>query len=143
MKTMKGTGFTPASIVLAIGLAMLAAPIKIEAQQTTNDRFDITLSYPVTIGSKVLQPGNYSVEPLTIAGGDTPVLLISGERGIRVKTSAMVAPTVENRIQPETRVTLHHIGQRYYFDKIWVKGVAYGYHFPLPKGVKEPATEVQ
>jgi hypothetical protein len=143
MKTMIGTGFTPAAIVLAIGLAMLAAPNKIEAQQTPNDRFDITLSHPVTIGSKVLQPGNYSVEPLTIAGGDTPVLLISGERGLRVKTSAMVAPTVENRIQPETRVTLHHIGQRYYFDKIWVKGVAYGFHFPLPKGVKEPATEVQ
>jgi hypothetical protein len=143
MKTMKGTGLISAAIALAIGLAMLAAPNKIEAQQTTNDRFDITLSYPVTIGSKVLQPGNYSVEPLTITGGDTPVLLISGERGLRVKTSAMVAPTVENRIQPETRVTLYHIGQRYYIDKIWVKGVAYGYHFPLPKGVKEPATEVQ
>jgi hypothetical protein len=143
MKTMKGTGFTSAAIALAIGLAMLASPNKIEAQQTTNDRFDITLSYPVTIGSKVLQPGNYSVEPLAITGGDTPVLLISGERGLKVKTSAMVAPTVENRIQPETRVTLHHIGQRYYFDRIWVKGVAYGYHFPLPKGVKEPVTEVQ
>jgi hypothetical protein len=71
MKTMKGTGLTPAAIALAIGLVMLAAPNKIEAQQTKNDRFDITLSYPVTIGGKVLQlqPGNYSVEPLTITGG--------------------------------------------------------------------------
>lgn len=121
---------------------MLAAPGKLDAQQTTNDRFDITLSHPVTIGNKVLQPGNYSVEPLTITGGDTPVLQFSGERGIQVKTAAMVAPAVENRIQPETRVTLHHIGHRYYFDKIWVKGVAYGYNFPLPKGVKD-GTEVQ
>jgi hypothetical protein len=143
MKTKKRTSFTSAAIALATGLAMLAAPNKIEAQQTTNDRFDITLPYPVTIGSKVLQPGNYSVEPLTITGGDAPVLLISGERGLKVKTSVMVAPTVENRIQPETHVTLHHIGQRYYFDKIWVKGVAYGYHFRLPKGVKGPATDVQ
>jgi hypothetical protein len=143
MKTKKPTGFTSAAIALAIGLGMLAVPNKIEGQQSTDDRFNITLAYPVTIGKKVLQPGNYSVEPLTITGGDAPVLLISGERGIRLKSSAMVAPAVENRIQPETRVTLYHIGQRYYFDNIWVKGVAYGFHFPLPKGVKGPGTEVQ
>ena len=143
MKTKEGSGFTTAAILLSIGLATLAVPSAIQAQQTTNDRFDITLSYPVTIGNKVLQPGNYSVEPLTITGGDAPVLVISGERGIRVRTSAMVAATVQNRIQPETHVTFHHIGDRYYFDKIWVKGMAYGYHFPLPKGIKDSGTEVQ
>jgi len=140
---MKSTRFISVAVALAIGLAMLAASNKSEAQTTNNDRFEITLSSPVTLGNKVLQPGTYSVEPLTIAGGDAPVLLISDEKGIKVKTSAMVAPTAENRIQTETRVTLHHIGQRYYFDQIWVKGVAFGYRFPLPKGVKDPGTEIQ
>jgi hypothetical protein len=141
MKTLTSTRFPTLAIASAIGLAMLATPNTIKAQQTPSDRFDIALAYPVTIGNKILQPGNYSVEPLTIAGGEAPVLLIGGDKGIRLETSAMVAPAIENRIQPETRVLLHHIGNRYYFDTIWVKGVAYGYRFPLPKGVKVRASQ--
>ncbi len=119
---MKNPRFISAAIAIAIGLAMLAVPNSIKAQQTPSDRFDIALAYPVTIGKTILQPGNYSVTPLTIAGGDTPVLSISDEKGIRLKTTAMVAAAVQNRIQPETRVLLHHIGNRYYFDTIWVQG---------------------
>src|SRR5580700_10079182 len=78
MRTKDITRFpSSAAIALAIGLAALAMPGKIEAQQTASDRFDISLSHPVTIGNKVLQPGNYSLEPVNLAGGDAPALSIS------------------------------------------------------------------
>jgi hypothetical protein len=148
MKTMKGSGFISAAAAVAAGLAMLAAPSEIKAQQASSDRFNITLSHPVTIGNKILQPGNYSLEPLTLAGGDAPVLSISSvgaNYGLKFQTTAMIVPTLENfnRIQPETRVFLRHIGRRYYFDRIWVKGQEYGYDFPLPKGLKGRGTEVE
>ncbi len=83
-----------------------------------------------------LQPGTYSVEPLTLAGGDAPVLSISNYGGVKLETSAMVSPALQNRIQPETHVLLRQVGERFYFDKIWVKGLSYGYQFKLPKGAK-------
>jgi hypothetical protein len=146
---MKNTSFaSPIAITLTIGLAMLAAPMKIEAQEKSADRFDISLSHPVTIGNKVLQPGNYSLEPVNIAGGDAPVLsisLVKPDNGLKYETAAMVSPKLEkfNYVQPETRVVLRQIGNSYYFARIWVKGQSYGYNFPLPKGVKGPGTEVQ
>ena len=106
------------------------------AQVTSTDIFDITISNQVTIGDKTLQPGDYKVEPLSIAGGDSPVLLFRGGNDNKVRLAAKVIPTVENRLQPETRVLYHHIGDHYYFDRIWVKGLAYGYKFELPKNVK-------
>ncbi len=102
----------------------------------TSDRFDITLPHAVTVGNKVLQAGNYSVKPLNMAGGDAPVLTFRAENGMIFKTSAMVSPTAENRLQPETRVVLRRVGRRYYFDTIWVQGLAYGYRFPAPKNAK-------
>lgn len=137
-----------AAVALAIGLATLAMPGKIEAQQTASDRFDISLSHPVTIGKKVLQPGNYSLKPVNFAGGDAPALsisLVGPSHAMNFETTAMIVPTLENFdfVQPETRVFLRRIGRRYYFARIWVKGRQYGYDFPLPKGVKGPGTEVQ
>jgi hypothetical protein len=143
IRIMRSAFYITGAGALAIGLAILATPTRTKAQETPSDRFEITLSQPVTVGNKVLTPGEYSVKPLTLAGGDAPVLMISGPRGIHLQTAALITATVENRIQPETRVTLHHIGSRYYLDNIWVKGMDYGYHFPLPKGVKKPAGEVQ
>jgi len=43
------------------------------------------------------------VEPLNIAGGDAPVLLIRGSNDSKVPLAVKVIPTVENRLQPETR----------------------------------------
>jgi hypothetical protein len=136
MKQVRIRSFLP--IALAMASAFLAAPNS-TAQQTASDRFEITLTNPVTVGNKVLQPGIYSVEPLTLAGGDAPVLSISNDGGVKLETSAMVSPALQNRIQPETRVVLRQVGQRYYFDKIWVKGLSYRYRFKLPKAAKAGA----
>jgi hypothetical protein len=132
------------SIAFAAGVLSLTAALAVtpaRAQVTATDSFEITVSNPVTIGHKTLQPGDYTVEPLNIAGGDAPVLLIRGKNDARVRLAAKVIPTVENRTQPETRVLFHHIGDRYYFDRIWVKGAAYGYKFELPKNVKSDGQE--
>jgi len=128
-----------AASVLSLTAALAVTPAR--AQITTNDAFEITVSNVVTIGHKTLQPGDYTVEPLNIAGGDTPVLLFRGSNDTRVQLAVKVIPTVENRTQAETRVLFHHIGNRYYFDRIWVKGVAYGYKFELPKNVKSDGQE--
>jgi hypothetical protein len=130
---------TLAVSVLSLTAAFLAPPAS--AQTKPDDSFEITLLYPVTIGNKILQPGDYKVEPLTIAGGDAPVLLFRGPNDTKQQIAAKTIPTVENRLQPETRVLYHHVGDRYYFDRIWVKGVAYGYRFELPKNVKAARDE--
>jgi hypothetical protein len=38
-------------------------------------------------------------------------------------------------------VVLHHYGDDYYFDKIWIQGKNYGYEFPLPNAVKSRMRE--
>jgi hypothetical protein len=127
------------TIALAASALSLAAALAVtpaRAQVTTTNIFEITISNPVTIGDQTLPPGDYKVEPLNIAGGDAPVLLIRGSNDRKMRLAAKVIPTVENRTQAETRVLYHHIGDRYYFDRIWVKGAAYGYKFELPKNVK-------
>lgn len=130
------------TFALIIGTALISAN-KIEAQ--SSDRAPIGLSHRVTVGDKILQPGNYTIEQLNIAGGESPVLVIRGDNGARVETAVMIAPTVENRVQPDTRVIFYRIGRAYYLDKIWVRGWTYGYKLALPKGVKgsEKAVEVQ
>jgi len=100
------------------------------------DRVDVNLPYSVTIGDKTLQPGNYVIQQLDDPSGGSQVLLIYGDNGMKFQTSALTIPALENRTQPDTRVILHHIGNDYYFDKVWVQGKNYGYEFPLPNNVK-------
>jgi hypothetical protein len=130
--------FTFGAIALA-GFAMLAAPNKIQAQPL-NDRVEVSLPYSVTIGDKILQPGNYTIQELDSVA-KSPVLLIYGDNGMRFETSAMTIGALENRTQPDTRVILHHIGNDYYFDKIWIQGKDYGYEFVLPKNVMQRENE--
>jgi hypothetical protein len=139
MKTMNIRNITFVAIALAV-LGMLAAPNKIEAQPL-NDRVEVNLPYSVTIGDKILQPGNYTIQQLDSTGGNSPVLLIYGDNGMKFETSAMTISALENRTQSDTRVILHHIGNDYYFDKIWIQGKDYGYEFVLPNNVKQRQNE--
>ena len=36
---------------------------------------------------------------------------------------------------------LHHFGNDYYFDKVWIQGKDYGYEFPVPDSVKSRERE--
>lgn len=132
---MNTRNFTYAASALALGLATLVAPSQMQAQPLW-DRVDVNLPYSVTIGDKILQPGNYVIQQLDDPSGGSQVLLIYNDNGMKFQTSALTIPALENRTQPDTRVILHHIGSDYYFDKVWVAGKDYGYEFPLPNSVK-------
>jgi len=137
---MKTRNFTFAASALVLGLATLVAPSTIQAQPMF-DRVDVTLPYSVTIGDKTLQPGNYIIQQLDSQSGGSQVLLIYGDNGMKFETSTLTIPSLQNRTQPDTRVILHHIGNDYYFDKVWVQGKDYGYEFPLPDSVKQREKE--
>jgi len=137
---MKNISFTFAASALVLGLATLVAPNTIQAQPLW-DRVDVNLPYTVTIGDKVLQPGDYKIQQLNSPAGGSQVLLIYSDSGMKFETSAMTIPALENRTQPDTRVMLHHIGSDYYFDKVWIQGKDYGYEFPLPNSVKQREKE--
>ena len=139
MKTMNTKSFKFGAIALAIGFGTLVAPNRIGAQPL-NDRVEVNLPYSVTIGDKILQPGAYTIQELDSVA-KSPVLLIYGDNGLKFETSALTISALENRTQPDTRVILHHIGNDYYFDKIWIQGKDYGYEFVLPNNVKQRENE--
>ncbi len=124
--------------VLALGLATWT-PSK--AQGPMYDRVKVNLPYSVTIGERTLQPGDYTIQQLRDQGGGSRVLLIYSDSGMKFETSAMTIPALENRTQEDTRVLLHHFGNDYYFDKVWIQGKDYGYEFPLPDAVKSRERE--
>jgi hypothetical protein len=109
--------------------------------QTMWDQVKVHLPYSVTIGDKTIPPGDYLIKQLDSAEGDSPILLIDGKDGRRFETSALTIHAVDVNPPSKTDVTLHHIGDNYYLDQVWIAGKNYGYEIPLPKGVRERATE--
>jgi len=126
--------------VLALGLATFT-PSK--AQGPMYDRVNVNLPYSVSIGERTLPPGDYVIQQLRDQGGGSRVLLIYSDNGMKFETSAMTIPALEgnNVTQENTRVILHHFGNDYYFDKVWIQGKDYGYEFPLPDAVKSRQRE--
>ena len=124
---------------LIAGLALLAMPAM--AQGPLYDKVIVDLPYSVTIGDKVLQPGNYVIRQNESPGGGSRVLLIYSDRGMHFETSAMTIPALDINTARDTKVVLHRFGNDYYFDKIWIQGKQYGYEFPLPESVKSRQRE--
>ena len=123
-----------AASITALGLATLVTPVK--AQGLMYDRVEVNLPYSVTIGDKTLPPGSYVIQQLRDIGGNSRVLLIYGDNGMKFETSAITIPTLDINTPEHTSVILHHFGPDYYFDKVWIQGKDYGYEFPLPNSVK-------
>jgi len=123
-----------AASVLALGLATWTIPSK--AQGPLYDRVNVNLPYSVTIGDRTLPPGDYVIQQLRDQGGNSRVLLIYSDNGMRFETSAMTIPTLDINTPESTKVILHHFGPDYYFDKVWIQGKNYGYEFVLPDSVK-------
>jgi len=126
--------------VLALGLATWTPS---NAQGPMYDRVNVNLPYSVAIGERTLPPGDYVIQQLRDQGGGSRVLLIYSDNGMKFETSAMTIPALEgaNKTQEDTRVILHHFGNDYYFDKVWIQGKDYGYEFPLPDAVKSRQRE--
>jgi len=124
---------------VALGMALLCAPGN--AQGPLWDVVHVNMPYSVTIGDKVLQPGQYVIQQNRDAGGGSRVMLIYSNNGMKFETSAMTIPTLDPDTARDTKVVLHHYGSDYYFDKIWVQGKEYGYEFPVPSSVKSREKE--
>jgi len=125
--------------VVALGLAAWNTPSN--AQGPMYDRVNVSLPYAVTIGDRTLQPGDYVIQQLRDQGGNSRVLLIYSDNGMKFETSAMTIPALERNTPENTKVVLHHFGNDYYFDKVWIQGKDYGYEFPVPDSVKSRERE--
>jgi hypothetical protein len=137
---MKSTYFNYGAAALALGAALWVLPGKVQGQGPLYDRVDVNLPYTVTIGNQTLQPGQYVIQQLHSVA-NSPVLLIYSDNGMKFQTSAMTIPCLDPNTARDTKVMLHHFGNDYYFDKIWIQGKDYGYEFPLPNSVKQREKE--
>jgi len=125
--------------MLVAGIAATAGAML--AQGPLYDKVIVDLPYRVTINDKVLEPGHYVIRQLDDPGGGSRVLQIFSDDGMKLETSVLTIPTLDNNTPEDTKVILHHYGDNYYFDKIWVQGKNYGYEFPVPKSVHDRMNE--
>jgi hypothetical protein len=131
---MKLGSFAIATGALALGCALWPTPGS--AQGPMYDRIKVNLPYTVTLGDKTLPPGDYVIQQNRDSGGGSRVLLIYGDNGMKFETTAMTIPALDPNTARDTTVILHHFGNDYYFDKVWVQGKDYGYEFPVPDSVR-------
>jgi hypothetical protein len=104
------------------------------------DGIKVTLPHPVTVGEQVLQPGEYEIRRASTATDQ--VLQIYSKDEMRYQTVVITIPTLDQETPEESKVVLHHIGDKYYFDKIWMEGKNYGYEFVLPENVRSLQREL-
>jgi len=96
------------------------------------DGIKVTLPQPVTVGDKVLDPGEYEIRRPSSANRD--ILQIFNKDKMVYETNVLTVATGPDAKDPkETKVVLYHIGDAYYFDKIWMEDKNYGWEFPLPE----------
>jgi hypothetical protein len=123
---------------LAAGLTLA---VHANAQGPMYDKVIVDLPYAVTVNNTTLQPGHYVIRQFNSSTGDSRILQIFTNGGMKLETTALTIPTLDPNTPEKTRVILHHYGNDYYFDKVWVQGKNYGYEFPLPAAVKARQNE--
>jgi hypothetical protein len=120
---------------LFFSLSLLTASA-LMAQGPMYDKVEVNLPYPVTINNTTLQPGDYVIRQHDSAAGGSRVLHFFSDQGMKLETTAMAIPALDNRTPKETKLILDHIGNDYYLNKIWVQGKDYGYEFPIPSEIR-------
>lgn len=128
---MKVRNLALAATALVIGVLVTY----VKAQGPLYDKVIVDLPYRVTVQNTTLEPGHYVIRQLQSAD-NSRVLQIFSNDGMKLETSVMTIPTLDNNTPESTKVVLHHYGSDYYFDKIWIQGKNYGYEFVLPDSVK-------
>lgn len=120
-----------------------ASYFALRAQGPLYDKVMVDLPYTITVNNTTLQPGHYVIQQMPSTDISNRVLQIFSDDGTKFQTSVMTIPTVNNTTPSDTQVVLNHVGNDYYFDKIWIQGKDYGYEFVLPENVKSRAQESQ
>jgi len=119
-------------VVIALTIATFSVGLR---GQGLIDGIKVTLPEAVTVGDKVLQPGEYEIRRPSSANRD--ILQIFNKDKVVYETNVLTVPTGPDANDPkETKVILYHIGNAYYFDKIWMEDKNYGWEFPLPERVR-------
>jgi hypothetical protein len=121
------------NLILGLGLLTVSAAL---AQGPMYDKVTVNLPYAVTVNGTVLQPGEYVIRQHEDAGGGSRVLHFFSDGGMKLETTAMAIPALDNRTPEQTKLVLDHIGSEYYLNKIWVQGKDYGYEFPIPPNIR-------
>jgi hypothetical protein len=98
------------------------------------DGVRVTLLAPVTIGDKVLSPGEYEIRRASSVNDN--VLKIFNNNKMVYQGNVITIPALANETPEDSKVLLHHVGDKYYFDTIWVHGRSLGYKFVLPEEVE-------
>ena len=132
----------------AIRLSFLAATMAM-AQGPLYDKVQVNVPYPITVNKTVLPPGEYTIQEHESAAGGSRIVHFFTNEGMKLETTAMAIPALDNRTPEQTKLVLEHFGSDYYLNKIWVQGKDYGYEFPIPENVRmrerertEPSTVV-
>jgi hypothetical protein len=121
------------NLLFSLGLLTASA---LMAQGPMYDKVEVNLPYPVTINNTTLQPGDYVIRQHDSAAGGSRVLHFFSDQGMKLETTAMAIPALDNRTPKETKLILDHIGNDYYLNKIWIQGKDYGYEFPIPSDIR-------
>jgi len=137
---MKTKSFATTAGAVALAFAMWITHGLLQGQ-AMYDRINVNLPYTVTVGDKILQPGDYTIQQLPSTGGASRVLLIYSDSGMKFETSAMTIPALDINTARETQLILNHVGDDYYINKIWVQGKDYGYELPIPEKMKSRQNE--
>jgi hypothetical protein len=135
--TKRGQLMKICNLVMGLGFFALSAL----AQGPMYDKVTVNLPYAVTINGTVLQPGEYVIRQHEDPAGSR-VLHFFTDEGMKLETTAMAIPTLDNRTPEHTKLILDHFGDNYYLHKIWVQGKNYGYEFPLPRDIRRREMEV-
>lgn len=121
-------------------LATVGTFVALRAQGPMYDKVIVDLPYSVTVRDTTLQPGQYIIQQLPSDNNNRVVQIFSND-GMKLETAVITVPALENKTPDKTEVLLHHFGNDYYFDKVWIQGKDYGYEFPLPNDVKSRENE--
>jgi len=124
------------NLIVGLGIFALSAL----AQGPMYDKVTVNLPYAVTVNGTVLQPGEYVIRQHEDPAGSR-VLHFFNDGGMKLETTAMAIPTLDNRTPEHTKLILDHVGESYYLHKIWVQGKDYGYEFPLPREIRQREIE--
>jgi hypothetical protein len=124
----------PRNLLVAVAAVLvLGVTFNLRSQGLT-DGIKVTLPEPVTVGDVVLEPGEYEIRRASMH--QDQVLRFFNNDKLRHETTVLTVPTFDREAPEESKVVLHHIGDKYYFDKIWMEGKNYGYEFVLPDRVR-------
>jgi len=135
---MKVRNFSLAASAFLLG--MVGTFVAVKAQGPLYDRVTVDLPYTVTVRDTTLQPGQYVIQRL-VGDNSNRVVQIFGNDGKKLETPILTVATVNNNAPGKTEVVLHHFGNDYYFDKVWIQGKDYGYEFPLTQDARSRESE--